>query len=489
MTRKSLLVTFSVAVFGALIGVFAYTLLFNVNPAVVKVLESAPIAKFASLGDEVKVGGLPDLTYAAEKSIHAVVHVKVKSIQQGGYSSSGNPMFDFFFGPKGYDQTPQPSMGFGSGVMISKDGYIVTNNHVVDGANEIEIVLNDRQSYIGKVIGADPTTDIALVKIDGTDFPYMNFGNSDELKVGEWVIAVGNPFNLTSTVTAGIVSAKSRSINILSNPTQRMGIEAFIQTDAAVNPGNSGGALVNTKGELVGINTAIASQTGSYSGYSFAVPINIAKKVVGDLMEYGVVQRALLGVEITDVTKKLADEKGLGKIVGVFVANVSDKGAAKEAGIESDDVILSVNDEMVNSVPELQEKISRYRPGDKIKVLVNRKGKEKLFTVTLRNSDGLTSLMKAEEVNLLLGAKLLELSDTERQKFQINTGVKVVSLQNGKLRSSGVRDGYIITKANRMPISTVDDFRRAISSVDDGLLIGGFYPNGKIEYYAINLAE
>jgi len=446
-------------------------------------------ARFASASSAMET----DFTIASELSIHAVVHVKTKTpinTQQfgGGFN---DPFFEYFFGRPQQDQSKEPPTqeGSGSGVIVSNDGYIVTNNHVVDKSAEIEITLNDKRTFKAKLIGSDANTDIALLKIDAVNLPVIKFGNSDLLKVGEWVLAVGNPFNLTSTVTAGIVSAKSRSINILSNPTQRMGIEAFIQTDAAVNPGNSGGALVNTKGELVGINTAIASQTGSYSGYSFAVPINIAKKVVGDLMEYGVVQRALLGVEITDVTKKLADEKGLGKIVGVFVANVSDKGAAKEAGIESDDVILSVNDEMVNSVPELQEKISRYRPGDKIKVLVNRKGKEKLFTVTLRNSDGLTSLMKAEEVNLLLGAKLLELSDTERQKFQINTGVKVVSLQNGKLRSSGVRDGYIITKANRMPISTVDDFRRAISSVDDGLLIGGFYPNGKIEYYAINLAE
>lgn len=380
-------------------------------------------------------------------------------------------------------------MGFGSGVIISADGYIITNNHVIDDADEIEVVLNNRQSFNAKLIGKDPTTDIALLKIDAKELQFLTFGDSDALKVGEWVIAVGNPFNLTSTVTAGIVSAKSRSINILSNQSQSLGIEAFIQTDAAVNPGNSGGALVNSRGQLVGINTAIASQTGSYSGYSFAVPISIAAKVVSDLKEFGVAQRALLGVSIRDIDGALATEKNIDKIEGVYVAGVNTNSAAKEAGIEEGDIILSVNNEKVNSVPELQEKVSRHRPGDKVTVKVKRSGKEKQFTVTLRNSDGSTSLIKSEDMNVILGARLKELTGSEKQSLQLRSGVKIESLANGKLKNSGIKEGMIITQANRVLINSVDDFRRVVASANEGLFITGVYPNGQVEYYAINLSN
>ena len=489
MNSKRLIITFAIALFGAFIGVFTYSKFFAPEPSIITVPEKNVESKFAALNMDQASPGYPDLTLAAEKSIHAVVHVTVKSMQTGGYSSSGNPFYDFFFGPKGFDQTPQPQMGFGSGVIISDDGYIVTNNHVIDHADEIEVVLNDRRSYSAKLIGTDPTTDIALIKIDEKDLPYLTYGNSDDLKIGEWVIAVGNPFNLTSTVTAGIVSAKSRSINILANQNQTLGIESFIQTDAAVNPGNSGGALVNSRGELVGINTAIASQTGSYSGYSFAVPVSIAKKVVDDLREYGVVQRALLGVNIRDIDKALAEDKGLDKIEGVFVVNVGDNSGAKEAGMKADDVILSVDGEKVNSVPQLQEKISKHRPGDKVDVLIKRDGKEKLLTVTLRNTDGSTALIKAEDVGVVLGAKMKELSNDEKRSLQLRGGIKVVSLRPGKLKSSGVREGFIITKANRMPISSVDDLKKVVATADDGLFLTGIYPNGRVEYYAINLSD
>jgi len=487
MNSKKLIFTFAIAVLGAFVGAFSYSKIIGTSTKVITVTESAPQAKFTSY-EGMQTVGYPDLTLAAEKSIHAVVHVKVKSTSQGGYSS-GNPLYDFFFGPNGgYQSQPRQQMGFGSGVIISQDGYIITNNHVIDGADEIEVVLNDKRSYIAKLVGTDPTTDIALLKVEEKELPFLTYGNSDDLKIGEWVIAVGNPFNLTSTVTAGIVSAKSRSINILSGQNQ-MGIESFIQTDAAVNPGNSGGALVNTSGNLVGINTAIASQTGSYSGYSFAVPVSIVKKVVGDLMEFGVVQRALLGISIRDIDKALAEEKKIDKIEGIYVAAVGPNSAAKDAGIEANDIILSIDNEKVNTVPELQEKVSRHRPGDKINVTVKRDGKQKQFVVTLRNSDGSTAIVKPTEKDVVLGAKLKELDDNEKNTLQMNVGIKVLSLSEGKLKSSGIREGFIITKANRMPITSVDDLRRVVATADDGLFLTGIYPNGRIEYYAINLAD
>ncbi|KAB2821325.1 MAG: trypsin-like serine protease, partial [Paludibacter sp.] len=320
----------------------------------------ASYANFRNVG----AAGETDFTVAAELTVNAVVHVKVKSEVQVSQFGGRDQLFEYFFGPQFRQQQPQIREGAGSGVIISEDGYIVTNNHVIDKSKEIEVVLNDKRTYSATVVGADPNTDIALLKIDEKNLPYIIFGNSDSLKVGEWVLAVGNPFNLTSTVTAGIVSAKARNINILNSA---MPIESFIQTDAAVNPGNSGGALVNQRGELVGINTAIASRTGSYAGYSFAVPTTIVRKVVDDLKEFGEVQRALLGVVITTVTADVAQDYNLGKIEGVYVDNVSDNGAAKEAGIRSGDVIIAVGNKKVNTNAELQEAVSQYRPGDDVK--------------------------------------------------------------------------------------------------------------------------
>lgn len=486
MITKKTLFTFAIALLGAVAGVFTYSKIVGPQKQIIY-SEQPAVTRYATYEQP---GGYPDLTIAAEQSVNAVVHVKVKAKATPQNFSTGDPFYDFFFGPGGANpQSQQPRMGFGSGVIISADGYIITNNHVIDDADEIEVVLNNRQSFNAKLVGKDPTTDIALLKIDAKELQFLNFGNSDALKVGEWVIAVGNPFNLTSTVTAGIVSAKSRSINILSNQSQSLGIEAFIQTDAAVNPGNSGGALVNSRGELVGINTAIASQTGSYSGYSFAVPISIAAKVVNDLKEFGVAQRALLGVSIRDIDGALAAEKNIEKIEGIYVAGVNTNSAAKEAGIEEGDIILSVNNERVNSVPELQEKISRHRPGDKVTIKVKRLGKEKQFTVTLRNSDGSTSLIKSEDINVILGAHMKELTGTEKQSLQLRSGIKIESLDNGKLKNSGIKEGMIITQANRVLINSVDDFRRVVASANEGLFITGVYPNGQVEYYAINLSN
>lgn len=317
-----------------------------------------------------------DFTEAAERSVGAVVHVKTKYYQQQQYA---DPFYQFFFGRP--QQSQQPSaMATGSGVILSSDGYIVTNNHVIEGAHDIEVVLNDKRTFTAQLVGRDPNTDLALLKVDATGLPTIEIGNSDDLKVGEWVLAVGNPFNLTSTVTAGIVSAKARSINILDAD---MKIESFIQTDAAVNPGNSGGALVNTRGELVGINTAIASQTGSYAGYAFAIPTAIMQKVVGDLRQFGSVQRALLGIRMMDITQEVKDHFGLGSMEGVYVAEVVNGSAAQKAGMQSGDVIVQVDGRQINSSSQLQEQIGRKNPGDEVVVLVRRGNKSVTLQVTL----------------------------------------------------------------------------------------------------------
>jgi len=320
-----------------------------------------------------------DFTIAADMSVHSVVNVKTTYPMQSGNQYFYDPFRDFF-GQRAPQQQEAP-MSTGSGVIISQDGYIVTNNHVVEGANKIEVTLNDKRSYTAEVIGKDPTTDLAVLKIKENNLSYMAYGNSDNVKVGEWVLAVGNPFNLTSTVTAGIISAKARNINILNNdPSKGLNpIESYLQTDAAVNPGNSGGALVNAKGELIGINSAIASNTGSYTGYSFAIPVNIARKVVADLLEFGEVQRAYIGISIQDLDAKLATEKSINEIRGVYVQGLTPNGSGEEAGIKEGDVIIKVGESNVNNVPELQEQVSRYRPGDKVNVTLKRNNQEKVI--------------------------------------------------------------------------------------------------------------
>ncbi|NPA67972.1 MAG: Do family serine endopeptidase, partial [Chlorobi bacterium] len=384
---------------------------------------------------------LPDFSSAAEKTVNAVVHVKTTYKAQQMQPS----IQDFFFGNPFGENFGQrmPSAASGSGVIISSDGYIVTNNHVVEDADNIEIILNDNRKYTAKLIGRDPATDIALIKINEKDLPTIPYGDSDKLKIGEWVLAVGNPFNLTSTVTAGIVSAQARNIKLLRQK-QQYAIESFIQTDAAVNPGNSGGALVNTNGELVGINTAIASQTGSYAGYSFAVPVSIVKKVVSDLKEYGTVQRALLGVNIQDVDAKLAEELKMDKPEGVYVVHVNKGSAAEEAGIKEKDVIVKVNETPVEKVSELQEQISRFSPGDKITVWVNREGKLKKFSVELKNSLGTTDVVNKDIIQVL-GASFASVSEETKNKLNIKNGVQVTDLQSGKLMKAGIRRGFIIT--------------------------------------------
>jgi Do/DeqQ family serine protease len=490
MDMRKIFFVFLVAVIGGIVGVYSYTLFVKPTKDVVTIEKTVvPAARFASIGNPVSPV-VPDFTLAASKSVEAVVHVMTKTTMRGDGYSYGNPFYDFFFGPRGGMPERTPVLGSGSGVIISAEGYIVTNNHVIDKADEIEVVLNDRRSYKAILIGTDPTTDIALLKIEEKNLSFLTYGNSDDLKIGEWVLAVGNPFNLTSTVTAGIVSAKSRSINILANRNQPMGIESFIQTDAAVNPGNSGGALVNTFGELVGINTAIASKTGSFTGYSFAVPVGIVKKVVADLKEFGEVQRAFIGVQIRGVDAELAKELNLKEVEGVYVDKVTVNGGADAAGIKEGDIILSFDGLDVNTNSQLIEQVSKHRPGDKVNLIVKRDGKRKHFTVILRNSYGSTELVKEKKgIFDLLGAEFRELSDLEKSELGINFGIKITAISQGKFKQSGIEQGFIILKANRVPIKSITDLKKVIAATDEGLFIMGVYPNEQVAYYAINIED
>jgi Do/DeqQ family serine protease len=442
-------------------------------------------ARFASMQ------GTPvDFIQASENTINSVVHVTTKVVQ----TSFQRDIFqEFFYGPgAGGREFKQYGSGSGSGVIVSSEGYIVTNNHVIENASEIEVILNDNSKYTAKVVGTDPSTDIAILKIEGSGFQPIPLGNSDDLKVGEWVLAVGNPFNLTSTVTAGIVSAKARNINLLSDRSKQdvIPIESFIQTDAAVNPGNSGGALVNTKGELVGINTAIASQTGSYSGYSFAVPVNLVEKVMRDLIDYGVVQRGYLGVQINDITQEIKTKNNLPSTKGVFVAKVIEDGSADKAGINDGDVILKIGTKEVNSVASLQEEIGKRRPGDKVSITVRtKKGEEEIKELILRNKEGETKLISKEEIskNAALGATFTELTDKEKKELNITYGVKIKSIQAGKLKSIGLTEGMVISKVNNEPIESVEQLTTKLNGVNRGILLEIVTESGQRDYKGFGL--
>ena len=376
----------------------------------------------------------------------------------------------------------------GSGVIITDDGFIVTNYHVVDEAAEVEVVLHNKQSYRATIIGKDPTTDLALLKIEAKGLPFIKYGDSDKLQIGEWVLAIGNPFDLTSTVTAGIISGKARSINILREKSN-LAIESFIQTDAAVNPGNSGGALVNLQGDLIGINTAIASPTGSYSGYSFAIPANLVQKVIQDLKEFGSVQRALLGVSVMDVDANLARELSLSEIEGVFVRGVNSGSAAEKAGIKKGDLILSINDKAVNSVPELQEVIGRYRPGVIVKTRIKREGKILDISMTLKNEAGTTALRKNEgntETDIPeLGATFQAPDQEKLEVLGINGGIEITSIRKGPLQSAGLETGYIITHIDKKPVRDPGNIQAYFRKVKGGILLEAISPSGQKEYFAV----
>ena len=454
-TLKKFVSVFSIALLG---GIFALSLdHFYVQKqnqffAEANVRNPLPV-KFTGYNPSATPEGSVNFVDAAKKSIPAVVHIKSKVEME---DTRYNNAWDFFYGNP--HQQQMEGMVTGSGVVVSSDGYIVTNNHVIEQAGKIEVTLSDRQTYTAKIVGRDPETDLALLKIDATNLPYMEYGNSDNVEVGQWVLAVGNPYNLTSTVTAGIISAKGRNIDILPNNDQSgrlYPIESYLQTDAAVNPGNSGGALVNTDGQLVGINSAIASTTGSYAGYSFAIPVNLVRKVVADLLQYGKTQRAFLGVTIRTVDADIAKSAGLDGTEGVYVDALSPNGAGEAAGIKQGDVILKVGDQPVNDVASLEEQIGRYRPGDKVNIMVNRDNKQVEIEVTLRNLEGTTSMIKPHSKSTAkgetvavneLGASFGNITNEEKSQLNIGNGVKVVNLQEGKLRNIGVHKGFIITK-------------------------------------------
>lgn len=429
----------------------------------------------------------PDFSTAAEQTVHAVVHVMTKTTVNQTYYDP----FQGLFGGNGMQVVPREQQGSGSGVIISSDGFIVTNYHVVENADQIQVTLNDKRTYDAKVIGTDPNTDLAVIKIDEKELPFVTYGNSDDVKIGEWVLAVGNPFNLTSTVTAGIVSAKARNINLISSNGSGSGaVESFIQTDAAVNPGNSGGALVNTGGQLVGINSAIASSTGSFAGYSFAIPVNLVRKVVADLMEFGTVQRGYLGVNIRDVDANLVKDKNLPALKGVYVDGVIADGAAADAGIEPGDVITRVGEVEVNNVPELQEQINRFRPGDKIAISYMRNAKEKTTNVVLKNKNNSTALLKKDDVSdkaESLGATFETVAPEDLKRLNIDKGLRVAKLGPGKLLSAGIKEGFIITTIDKKQVSTPEELKQILDAKKGGVLIEGVYPNGSRAYYAFGM--
>lgn len=447
-----------------------------------------------------------DLTYAAEKSLPAVVHIKnVQNSKVQTVDIQSDPFSDFFSDPFGFFGNPgrgnggtqkrkiqtQPRASSGSGVIISTDGYIVTNNHVVDGADELTVTLNDNREFSARIIGTDKTTDLALIKVDAKDLPAITIGSSDKLKVGEWVLAVGNPFNLNSTVTAGIVSAKARSLGA-------NGVESFIQTDAAINQGNSGGALVNTSGELVGINAMLYSQTGSYSGYGFAIPTTIMNKVVADIKQYGNVQRAFLGIQGQDVRpyldmqKEDGKELDLGTNEGVYVAKVDDDGAGAAAGLKAGDVITAIDGKKLTKMAELQEMMAGKRPGDKVSITFLRNKKSSTVNVVLKNAQGNTNVVKTADLDIL-GANFREITAAQKSQLNTNYGLEVIKVNNGAMKDAGIAKGFIIQRANDQTIRTLDELQKVVkeasTSKDPVLYIQGIYPTGKKGYFAVVLSK
>ena len=451
------------------------------------------------------VAGQPvDLTYAAEKALPSVVHIKyvqnsktkTVEVQDDPWGGFFDP-FGFFGNPGGGSrqqrvQTPKRE-ATGSGVIISQDGYIVTNNHVVEGADELTVTLNDNREFSAKIIGTDKQTDLALIKVNAKDLPAITIANSDDLKVGEWVLAVGNPYNLNNTVTAGIVSAKSRGLGASAN-----GIESFIQTDAAINPGNSGGALVNTRGELVGINAMLYSQTGSFTGYGFAIPTTIMNKVVADIKKYGSVQRVQLGITGTDVLNHINRQKDQGKEIdlgtndGVYVNSVSEDGNGAEAGLEEGDVITKVDGKPIVKMSELQEMINAKRPGDKITLTYLRNKKKIEKTITLKNAQGNTKPIEQADIDVL-GAQFRPVTKATMEQLNISYGLEVIKVNSGALKDAGINRGFIIQRVNEGTVKTIDDLQKEVKkasvSKDPVLYIQGMYPTGKKAYFAVPIGE
>ncbi len=460
------------AILGSLLTLGGYQYVFKPEPPVAVQYEpGAPITRIALTKDENGNTVPLDFTAVAEKVMPTVVHIRSTQKSSASQPKYIDPFRDFF-GPRNYG----PSQSSGSGVIINAGGYIVTNNHVVQSADVVDVILFDNRSYKAEIIGTDPDTDLAVIKINQGNLPHLSFVDSDQSKVGEWVLAVGNPFNLNSTVTAGIISAKGRNIDIINrnNGEGNTAIESFIQTDAAINPGNSGGALVNLSGGLLGINTAIASPTGAYSGYGFAVPSNIVSKIVEDLIKYGTVQRGWLGVTITSVNSQLAKEYDLEVSEGALVTGFAEKSSAKDAGLKEQDVVVKIDNTPIKTSAGLIEMVGRHRPGDKLMITVNRKGKELTVPVVLKNREGEVSVVKPEDrpAYASLGVTLEDLDSKKLKQLELSNGVRVKSLGNGKLsRFTDLREGFIITKVNDVPVKSVKEFNDLISKKKPGELV------------------
>jgi len=476
------------SILSALISVGGY-IYFNPTQAISKGQSFEEIqsnnTRFSSFLDETEYN-VPEginFIHAAEQVTKGVVHIKAEVERD---MPKGRSPFEKLFRDYYGDRSPQQRKGqsSGSGVIVSPDGYIVTNNHVIDNASALEVILHDNRSYSAKVIGTDPNTDIALLKIDEKDLNFVEFGNSDNAKIGEWVLAVGNPFNLTSTVTAGIISAKARSINIL-NGQNRYGIESFIQTDAAVNPGNSGGALVNLSGKLIGVNTAIATPTGSFAGYSFAVPSILVKKVVNDLKEHGVVQRAVLGVQIVDLNDPRLQAQDFPTNAGVYVAGTTPGSAAEDAGMKEEDIIIKINDKNISSVAELQEQIARFSPGEEVKVTFLRDGDENIASIELKSLLNSTEVVEATTAQMLGGATFEDISEEEMEALDISGGSKVVEIEDGKWKEIGIKEGFIITSIDKGAVKNTESLIAILQNAQGGILIEGVYPDGSKEYYGM----
>jgi Do/DeqQ family serine protease len=478
MKSKYLFGGLLMAILGASIALLAYTKII-VKPIVTVSKDSSNIElqnARAYLTSMQTQEGQIDFTYAAELTVHAVVHVHIKMA-----GTPENPILDWFYGDR--NSKPREVQGYGSGVIISNDGYIITNNHVVENAESVDVTLNDKRTFTAKVIGRDPGSDIALLKINADNLPFIKYGDSEQLKLGEWVLAVGNPFNLTSTVTAGIVSAKGRSLQLNEGNYK---IESFIQTDAAVNMGNSGGALVNTKGLLVGITSAIMSPNGAYAGNSFAIPVTIVKKVVDDLREFGEVQRAIIGVNIQDLQSDDATKLGLHDLKGVLVTRIMPEGSAKEAGMKENDVITKFDGQPVNTMSELQEQVGKHRPGDKATVTFVRSGKESTIPITLKNVAGNTRVVTAAmETNedVVFGAKLESLDSEDMNSLNIDSGVKVVEVNKGKFKDLGMTEGFIILSVNGKKVKSPDEVRQATNNGTTLKSIEGILPDGTMFNY------
>lgn len=422
----------------------------------------------------------PDFTYAAESAIDAVVYVKVVSREMSRQAPS---IFDFFFG---YGGTPQERerVGSGSGVIIREDGYIVTNNHVIEGATDIEVTLTNNKTFKAELIGTDPATDVALIKVDAQGLPVIPFGDSDKLRLGEWVLAIGSPYNLRSTVTAGIVSAKGRSI---PDSSREFKIESFIQTDAAVNPGNSGGALVDKAGNLVGINTAIVSQTGAYAGYSFAVPVNIVKRIVDDLMDFGSVRRAVLGVVMSPITQEIADKLKLSSLNGVYIVEVSPGSAAEQAGVKKEDVLVKIDSVQVTNASSVQEIVSGFYPGDKATLTVIRGGKEKELEVTFKGTAQENGTVTEDGSVAFYGSAIKEASKETKERLGIKSGVEIVSVGPGKIMDAGVTEGFVILYVNDQPVSKPQDVINIIKKSKRAVFIEGLTSYGKVSYFGFGI--